>query len=112
MDEDGYFHIVDRKKDMIITGGYNVYPSDVEAVLFEHPKILEAAVVGLPDERRGEVVKAYVVLKEGQTATDEEIITFCRERMAAYKAPRQIEFRSELPKSIIGKVLRRELREE
>jgi len=112
MDEDGYFHITDRKKDIIIAGGYNIYPTDVEAVLFEHPKVKEAAVVGVPDLRRGETVKAFVVLKEGETATEEEIITFCRERLAAYKAPRIVEFRTDLPKSIIGKVLRRTLREE
>ena len=112
MDEDGYFHITDRKKDIIIAGGYNIYPTDVEAVLFEHPKVKEAAVVGVVDERRGETVKAFIVLKEGETTTEEEIIAFCRERLAAYKAPRIIEFRTDLPKSIIGKVLRRELREE
>lgn len=112
MDEDGYFHIVDRKKDMIIVSGYNVYPAEVEAVLFEHPKVREAAVVGVPDPRRGETVKAFIVLKEGETATEEEIIGFCRERMAAYRAPRIVEFRTDLPKSIIGKVLRRTLREE
>jgi long-chain acyl-CoA synthetase len=112
MDEDGYLHITDRKKDMIIAGGYNIYPADVEAVLFEHPAIQEAAVIGVPDEVLGEKVKAFVVLKEGETATAEEIVAFCRERMAAYRAPRQIEFRDDLPKSIIGKVLRRELREE
>ena len=111
MDEEGYFHMADRTKDMIIAGGYNIYPADVEAVLFEHPKIKEAAVIGVPDERRGETVKAFVVLKEGETATAEEIIAFCRERMAAYRAPRIIEFRDDLPKSMIGKVLRRELRE-
>jgi long-chain acyl-CoA synthetase len=110
-DDDGYFHIADRKKDMIIAGGYNIYPADVEAVLFEHPKILEAAVIGVPDERRGETVKAFVVLKQGQTAEEEEIIAFCRERMAAYRVPRIIEFREDLPKSMVGKVLRRELRE-
>jgi long-chain acyl-CoA synthetase len=112
MDEDGYFHITDRKKDIIIAGGYNIYPADVEAALFEHPKVKEAAVVGVPDPRRGETVKAFVVLKEGETATEEEIIAFSRERLAAYKAPRIIEFRDDLPKSIIGKVLRRMLREE
>ena len=111
MDEDGYFHITDRKKDIIIAGGYNIYPTDVEAVLFEHPAVKEAAVVGVPDPRRGEAVKAFIVLKEGKTATEEEIITFSRERLAAYKAPRIIEFRDDLPKSIIGKVLRRTLRE-
>ncbi|NIM96277.1 MAG: AMP-binding protein [Anaerolineales bacterium] len=110
MDEEGFFHIVDRKKDMIIVGGYNVYPADVEAVLFENPKVEQAAVIGVPDERRGERVKAFIVLKGGESATEEEIITFCRERMAAYKAPREIEFRDELPTSMVGKVLRRELR--
>ena len=112
MDEDGYLHVVDRKKDMIIAGGYNIYPTDIEAVLFEHPKIREAAVIGIPDERRGETVKAFIVLKEGETATSEEIIAFCREQLAAYKAPRLVEFRGDLPKSLIGKVLRRKLREE
>lgn len=112
MDKDGYFHIADRKKDIIIAGGYNIYPADVEAVLFEHPKVREAAVIGVPHERRGETVKAFIVLKEGETATSEEIIEFCRERMAAYRVPRIIQFRDDLPKSILGKVLRRELREE
>jgi long-chain acyl-CoA synthetase len=112
MDEEGYVHIVDRKKDMIIAGAYNIYPTEVEALLFEHPKVKEAAVIGVPDERRGETVKAFIVLKEGQTATSEEIIAFCRERMAAYKAPRTVEFKTDLPKSLIGKVLRRVLREE
>jgi long-chain acyl-CoA synthetase len=111
MDSDGYFHISDRKKDMIIAGGYNIYPADVEAVLFEHPGIQEAAVIGVPDERRGETVKAFIVLKEGESVTEDEIITFCRERMAAYRVPRIIEFRDELPKSMVGKVLRRELRD-
>jgi long-chain acyl-CoA synthetase len=112
MDPDGYFHIADRKKDMIIAGGYNIYPADVEAVLFEHPKVKEAAVIGVPHERLGETVKAFVVLKEGTTATADEIIDFCRERMAAYRVPRIVEFRDDLPKSMIGKILRRELREE
>jgi long-chain acyl-CoA synthetase len=112
MDEDGFFHISDRKKDIIIAGGYNIYPADVEAVLFEHPKVMEAAVIGVPDERRGETVKAVIVLKEGETATPEEIIEFCRERMAPYRVPRLVEFRTDLPKSLLGKVLRRELREE
>jgi long-chain acyl-CoA synthetase len=112
MNENGYFHIVDRKKDMIIAGGYNIYPADVEAALFEHPKVREAAVIGVPHERRGETVKAFIALKEGETATAEEIMAFCRERMAAYKVPRIVEFRDDLPKSLVGKVLRRELREE
>jgi long-chain acyl-CoA synthetase len=89
-----------------------IYPADVEAALFEHPKVREAAVVGVPDPRRGETVKTFVVLKEGETATEEEIIAFCRERLAAYKVPRVVEFRADLPKSMIGKVLRRTLREE
>ncbi|MBC7258402.1 MAG: long-chain fatty acid--CoA ligase, partial [Chloroflexi bacterium] len=112
MDADGYFQIVDRKKDMIISGGYNVYPRDVEEVLYEHPKIKEAVVAGVPDEYRGEMVKAYVVLKEGETATEEEIIEFCRTRLAKYKVPRAVEFRKELPKTMVGKILRRLLVEE
>lgn len=112
MDEDGYFYIVDRKKDMIIAGGFNIYPRDIEEVLFEHPKVLEAVVAGVPDRYRGETVKAYVVLKEGQQATEEEIIEFCKTNLAKYKIPRLVEFRSELPKTIVGKVLRRTLREE
>ena len=109
MDQDGYFRIVDRKKDMIIAGGYNIYPRDVEEVLYQHPKILEAAVAGIADSYRGETVKAYVVLKSGQTATAEDIIAFCRERLAAYKAPKIVEFRESLPKTMIGKILRRQL---
>jgi long-chain acyl-CoA synthetase len=112
MDEDGYLHMVDRKKDMIIAGGYNIYPTDVEGVLFEHPKVKEAAVIGVPDERRGETIKAFIVPKDGETVTEQEIIGFCRENLAAYKVPAQVEFRTDLPKSLIGKVLRRELREE
>jgi long-chain acyl-CoA synthetase len=112
MDEEGYFHIADRKKDMIIASGYNVYPADVEAVLFNHPKVKEAAVIGVPHEKRGETVKAFVVLKEGMSATAEEIILFCRDHLAPYKIPRIVAFREDLPKSLIGKVLRRKLREE
>ncbi len=112
MDEDGYLYIVDRKKDMIITGGFNVYPRDVEEVLYEHPKILEAGVIGVKDERSGERVKAFVVLKEGETATEAEIIDFCRTRLTAYKVPKRVEFRKELPKNNIGKLLRRLLRED
>jgi long-chain acyl-CoA synthetase len=109
MDEEGYFQIVDRKKDMIICGGFNVYPRDVEEVLFKHPAVQEAGVIGLPDEYRGETVKAFVVLKEGMTASEQEIIDFCREHLAKYKVPTAVEFRTELPKSTVGKVLRREL---
>lgn len=109
MDEDGYFRIVDRKKDMIIAGGYNIYPRDVEEVLYQHPKILEAAVAGVADAYRGETVKAFVVLKPGETATAEDIMAFCRERLAAFKAPKLVEFRDSLPKTMIGKILRRQL---
>jgi long-chain acyl-CoA synthetase len=112
VDEDGYFYIVDRKKDMIIAGGFNIYPREIDEVLFEHSKVQEAVAVGIPDEYRGETVKAYIVLKEGETCTEEEIIVFCRERLAAYKAPRMVEFRDELPKTLVGKVLRRALLEE
>jgi long-chain acyl-CoA synthetase len=114
MDTDGFFQIVDRKKDMILgTGGFNIYPREVEDVLYEHPKILEAAVAGVPVAReKGERVKAYVVLKPGETATEEEIIAYCRENLAYYKVPKFIEFRTELPKTMVGKILRRVLVEE
>jgi long-chain acyl-CoA synthetase len=112
MDEDGYFYIVDRKKEMIIAGGYNIYPREVEEVLYQHPKVKEAAVVGVPDPYRGETVKAFVVLKEGEVATEEEIIEFCRKNLARYKVPTMVEFRKELPKSTVGKILRRVLAEE
>jgi long-chain acyl-CoA synthetase len=112
MDEEGYFTIVDRKKDLIISGGYNVYPREVEEVLYEHPKVLEVSVAGVPDAYRGEVVKAFVVLKEGEQATADEIRDFAKERLAAYKVPRAVEFRDQLPKTMIGKVLRRALVEE
>ncbi|HXX33278.1 MAG TPA: long-chain fatty acid--CoA ligase [Thermodesulfobacteriota bacterium] len=111
-DEDDYFFIVDRKKDMIIAGGFNIYPRDIDEVLFQHPKVQEAVAVGIADKYRGETVKAFVVLKPGETATEEEIITFCREKLAAYKVPKLVEFRSSLPKSAIGKILRKILREE
>ncbi|MBB6453258.1 long-chain acyl-CoA synthetase [Salirhabdus euzebyi] len=112
MDEDGYVYIVDRKKDLIIASGYNVYPRDVEEVIYEHPAVQEAVVVGVPDEYRGETVKAVVVLKEGQTCTEEELIAYCKENMATYKVPRIVEFRPELPKTNVGKILRRKIREE
>ncbi|MFZ5813980.1 MAG: long-chain-fatty-acid--CoA ligase [Bacillota bacterium] len=112
MDEEGYFYIVDRKKDMIIAGGFNIYPREVEEVLYLHRGIKEAAVVGIPDEYRGETVKAYVVPKEGYTLDAAEIMEFCRQHLASYKTPRLIEFRKELPKSLVGKVLRRVLLEE
>ena len=109
MDEEGYFQIVDRKKDMIICGGFNVYPRDVEETLYQNPAVQETAVTGAPNEYRGETVKAYVVLKGSMDATEEELIAFCRERLAKYKTPTSVEFRQELPKSTVGKVLRREL---
>ncbi len=111
-DEDDYFFIVDRKKDMIIAGGYNIYPREIDEVLFLHPKVQEGVAVGIPDKYRGETVKAFIVLKQGETATAEEIIVFCRERLAAYKVPKLVEFRPSLPKSAIGKILRKILREE
>jgi long-chain acyl-CoA synthetase len=110
MDEDGYFYIVDRKKDMIIAGGYNIYPREIDEVLFEHPKILEACAVGIPDPYRGETVKAFVVLKPGETVTEEEVIKYCQEKLAKYKVPKMVEFMPSLPKSGIGKILRKELR--
>jgi long-chain acyl-CoA synthetase len=111
MDATGWFYIVDRKKDQINAGGYKVWPREVEDVLYQHEAVREAAVVGVPDAYRGETVKAYVSLRPGQTATPEELIAFCREQMAAYKYPRQIEFLDELPKTVSGKLLRRELRD-
>ncbi|MBL9171879.1 MAG: long-chain fatty acid--CoA ligase [Verrucomicrobiales bacterium] len=111
-DADGFFYIVDRKKDLIIAGGYNVYPREVEEVLFEHPAIQEAVAIGVPDPYRGETVKACVVLKPDARASADEIASFCRERLASYKVPRLIEFRASLPKSGVGKYLRRELRDE
>jgi long-chain acyl-CoA synthetase len=114
MDEDGYFYIVDRKKDMIIVSGFNVYPTNVEEVLIRHPKIMEVAVAGVADPHRGETVKAWVVLKPGETATEDEIIEWAKEsgQLAAYERPRVVEFRKELPKTLVGKVLRRVLIEE
>jgi long-chain acyl-CoA synthetase len=112
MDEDGYFFIVDRKKDMIISGGLNVYPRDVEEVLYTHPAVKEAVAVGIPDSRWGEAVHAFVVLKDDATATEADITAYCRTRLAGFKVPKHIEFRSELPKSMVGKILRRVLREE
>jgi long-chain acyl-CoA synthetase len=111
-DDDGFLFIVDRKKDMIIAGGFNIYPREIDEVLFQHPKIQDAVSVGIADKYRGETVKAYVVLKPGQTATEEEVVTFCREKLAAYKVPKIVEFRESLPKSAVGKVLRKILRDE
>jgi long-chain acyl-CoA synthetase len=119
MDEDGFFTIVDRKKDLILAGSYNVYPRDVEEVLYEHPKVLEAVVISTQESHKinggseenaspaSPFIKAFVVLKRGEKATPDELLALCRERLDAYKVPRQIEFRSELPKNFVGKVLRR-----
>jgi long-chain acyl-CoA synthetase len=115
VDDEGYFAIVDRKKDMILVSGFNVYPTDVEQVLFRHPKILKASVVGIPDDTTGEAVKAFIVLKEGQAAEAEEIIAWCRDErhgLTGYRVPKHIEFRDALPETIVGKVLRRVLLEE
>jgi long-chain acyl-CoA synthetase len=112
MDEDGYFYIVDRKKDMISAGGYNVYPREIEEVLYEHEEVSEAVAIGVEDEYRGESVKAFVVRKSGEEVNEEEILAFCKERLAPYKAPKAVEFRDELPKSTVGKLLRRVLDDE
>jgi long-chain acyl-CoA synthetase len=110
VDEEGYFTIVDRKKDMIISGGFNIYPRDVDEVLFTHPKVMEACAIGVPDAYSGERVKAYVVLKQGEKATEQEIIDYCKEKLVKYKVPKYIEFTDQLPKSAVGKILRKELR--
>ncbi len=112
MDEEGYFYVVDRKKDMIIAGGFNIYPREVEEVLYEHEAIQECVVAGIPDPYRGETVKAYIVLKEGKSVTENELNTYCRQNLAAYKVPRFYDFRDELPKTAVGKILRRTLIEE
>ncbi len=112
MDEDGYFYIVDRKKDMIISGGYNVYPRDIDEVYYTHPKVQEACSIGVPDAKRGEAVKIFIVLKEGETSTQEEMIEFGKGSLAVYKLPTEVEFRQELPKTNVGKILRKELRAE
>jgi len=110
MDAGGWFYIVDRKKDQINAGGYKVWPREVEDVRYEHDAVREAAVVGIPDPYRGETVKAFVSLRPGTSATPEELVTHCRERMAAYKYPRQVEILDELPKTVSGELLRRALR--
>ena len=109
MDEEGYFYIVDRKKELIKPGGFQVWPREVEEAIAAHPKVLEVGVAGIPDPYRGETVKAWIVLKPGQQATADEIKAFCKERLAAYKVPTHYEFRTELPKTTVGKILRREL---
>ena len=109
-DREGYFTIVDRKKDMIISGGYNIYPRDVDEVLFSHPKVLEACAIGVPDPYSGERIKAFVVLKPGERGSIPEIIDHCKKNLAKYKVPKYVEFVDDLPKSAIGKILRKELR--
>ena len=110
MDEDGYFYIVDRKKDMIISGGFNVYPRDIDEIYYDHPKVQEACSIGIPDPKRGENVKLFIVLKEGETATQEEMIEFGKTKLAAFKLPTEVEFRKELPKTNVGKILRKQLK--
>ncbi len=112
MDDDGYFYIVDRKKDMIISGGFNVYPRDIDEVYYLHPKVQEVCSIGIPDPKRGENVKLFVVLKEGETSTADEMIEYGKTKLATYKLPTEVEFRKELPKSNVGKILRKELRAE
>ena len=112
MDEDGFFYVVDRMKDMIISGGFKIFPRDVEEVLYANPKVKEAALVGIKDAYYGELPKAFVVLKDGQSATADELIAYCREQLAPYKVPKQVEFRTDLPKSLVGKILKRKLLEE
>jgi len=109
MDEDGYFYIVDRKKEVIKPGGFQVWPREIEEVISDHPKVLEVGVAGIPDPKRGETVKAWIVVKPDETLTEEEVREFCKELMAAYKVPTHVEFRDELPKTTVGKILRREL---
>ena len=109
-DEEGFTYIVDRKKEMIIASGFNIYPREVEEVLYQHPSVLECAVIGAKDEYRGETVKAFIVFKEGQEASKEELDAYCRDQLASYKVPRIYEFRNELPKSMVGKILKRELK--
>jgi len=109
-DEEGFIYVVDRKKDMIISGGENIYSAEIEAVLLTHPKIKEAAVIGVPDPKWGEAVKAFVVLEPGKKATAEEVIEFCLENLARFKRPKLVEFIPALPRSATGKVLKRELR--
>ena len=110
MDSSGYVFIVDRKKDMVISGGYNIYPREIEEVLYEHPKVLDAAAIGVPHPKKGEAVKVFIVPKHGETLDRQEILDWCRGKLAPYKVPKEVELRDSLPKTIVGKVLRRELR--
>ena len=110
-DDDGYIYFMDRKNDMIISGGYNIWPSEVENVLYQHPSILEAAVIAVPDDKWGESVKAVVVLKPAESETEEAIITYCKDHIARYKAPKSVDFADNLPKNSSGKILRKKVRE-
>ena len=110
MDNSGYVFIVDRKKDLVISAGYNIYPREIEEVLYEHPKVRDAAAIGVPDPKKGEAVKVFIVPKQGETLSRQEILDWCREKLAPYKVPKEVELRDSLPKTIVGKVLRRELR--
>src|SRR3972149_5347140 len=112
MDEDGFFYIVDRKKEMIISGGYNIYPREIEELLNKHPKVKESAVIGIPYKSIGDIPKAFIVLKDGESATEDEIISYCTANLTKYKVPKKIEFRKELPKSLIGKILKKVLKED
>jgi long-chain acyl-CoA synthetase len=112
MDQDGYFYITDRKKDLIIVGGFNVFPREIDELIYQHPKVKEGISIGIPDLRKGERIKVFIVLNDGETATQEELIAYFKERLTPYKVPSEVEFRTELPKSMIGKILRRALREE
>lgn len=112
MDADGFFYIAGRKKELIIASGYNVYPVEIEDVIYKHPSVLEAAVIGVPDAYRGETIKACIVLKENETLTEVELIQYCREKLAAFKVPRSVDFLEELPKTVVGKILKRALKEQ
>ncbi len=112
MDADGYFYIVDRKKDMVIAGGFNIYPTNIEKVIKEHPKVLDVAAAGIPDKYRGETIKVWIVQKPGETLTEKEVMDFCRKNLAKFEVPTAVEFRQELPKTMVGKVLRRMLVDE
>jgi long-chain acyl-CoA synthetase len=112
MDEDGYFYITDRKKDLIIVGGFNVFPREIEEVLYQHPAIQEGVAIGVADEYAGERIKVFAVLKEGVALSEADLLAYFRENLTRYKVPSQVEFRTELPKSMIGKILRKDLRDE
>jgi long-chain acyl-CoA synthetase len=112
VDEDGYFYVTDRKKELIIVSGFNVFPREIDELIYQHSKVKEGITVGIPDLRKGERIKVYIVLKDGETATPEEFIAYFKERLTPYKVPSEVEFRTQLPKSMIGKILRRTLREE